>query len=783
MYPNLSDFARKARSGEALTVVFFGGSLTWGANATDPNRTSLRGRLMQFLRKSFPLARWTFVDSAIGGAGSTMAVYRVSRDVLAHAPDLVFMDFSVNDGLSSDADLAAAAYEGILRHILAGAPGCALVPLILPTQDAVLLPDTSSLRRVTLHHALAGHYALPCIDILQGLRDRHRAGTVDLESVWPPELFDTCHPHDAGYAVYAEIVQAALESLLADRPASAAADLPSEWFGPHTYASVLRRRIAEAPCLPSGWRTGFASLRAGTFDFLSSRWMDGLVMAENFHRTGWNERPLTGVFPAPLRIRFRGAVVHLLGESTDLSGKVELHLDGQCLRTVDAGAFGRQFAPSAYLNLPVADGLDPAVDHLLEIRPVSDPATPCELRLESVCVASPGDVAVTFEPSSFFDGADLATGTPGHIETCVSPGPGSIDVKASPDELSAAIQGVLDEAVATGAQTAAQCCVYRDGVCIVDASAGCSGSALFPIFSTEKPLFVTAAHRAVELGLMAYDDPLVRFWPEFAGDGRERITFRHVLGHRTGLPGGPLPGTADADVCDWDFMVRQCAAMKPHLEPGTRSEYLAMTLAWILGEPLRRVFGADSLDDVLREQVLVPAGIADDFFFAADDAACARAVTVQDGVENYGYTRMNRDVYRRACIPSVYALSNAHALARFYTRLCGYDGAAPLIRPETLENALQPNRGSGEPVPDNAALCATWQTVWGLGYGLWGRRGELGRIFGQGGLGGCEGLCDRASRTAIGYTCAISATACGKPYDLRPDLYRLAGIFTRYSSR
>ncbi len=444
MYPNLSDFARKARSGEALAVVFFGGSLTWGANATDPNRTSLRGRLMQFLRKSFPLARWTFVDSAIGGAGSTMAVYRVSRDVLAHAPDLVFMDFSVNDGLSSDADLAAAAYEGILRHILAGAPGCALVPLILPTQDAVLLPDTSSLRRVTLHHALAGHYALPCIDILQGLRDRHRAGTVDLKSVWPPELFDTCHPHDAGYAAYAEIVQAVLEPLLADQPASAAVDLPSEWFGPRTYASVLRRRIAEAPSLPSGWRTGFASLRAGTFDFLSSRWMDGLVMAENFQQTGWNDRPLTGVSPAPLRIRFRGAVVHLLGESTDLSGKVELHLDGQCLRTVDAGAFGRQFAPSAYLNLPVASGLDPAVDHLLEIRPVSDPATPCELRLESVCVASPDDVAVTFEPSGTSNAADLATGTPGHIEACASPGSGSIDVNASPDELAAAIQGVLD---------------------------------------------------------------------------------------------------------------------------------------------------------------------------------------------------------------------------------------------------------------------------------------------------------------------------------------------------
>ncbi len=396
--------------------------------------------------------------------------------------------------------------------------------------------------------------------------------------------------------------------------------------------------------------------------------------------------------------------------------------------------------------------------------------------------ARSGTVDSTLEPARSLREANLTTGTPGHLEVCASTNAASSDVEVSLPTLGTAIQSVLDEAVASGVQTAAQCCVYRDGVCIVEASAGCSSSALFPIFSAEKPLFVTAVHRAVELGLMQYDDPIARFWPEFSGAGRERITFRHLLGHRTGLPGLPLSGTSDDEVCDWDFMVRQCAAMKPNREPGTRSEYLGITLAWFLGEPLRRVFGADKLDEVLRKQVLEPADIAGDFFFAADDAACARAATVQDGVENYGYTQMNLDGYRRACIPSAYALSNARALARFYTRLCGFDGSAPLIRPETLKQALQPNRWSGEPVPDDSDLCATWQTVWGLGYGLWGHRDELGRIFGQGGLGGCEGLCDQSTRTTIGYTCSISATACGKPYDLRPDLYRLAGVFTRYTT-
>src|SRR4051794_30354319 len=78
--PEFSDFDRRARSGERLNVVFFGASLTWGANATDPQQTSYRARIGQRLEKEYPAAHFKFWDAAIGGTGSQLGVFRFERD-------------------------------------------------------------------------------------------------------------------------------------------------------------------------------------------------------------------------------------------------------------------------------------------------------------------------------------------------------------------------------------------------------------------------------------------------------------------------------------------------------------------------------------------------------------------------------------------------------------------------------------------------------------------------------------------------------------------------------
>ena len=54
-------------------------------------------------------------------------------------------------------------------------------------------------------------------------------------------------------------------------------------------------------------------------------------------------------------------------------------------------------------------------------------------------------------------------------------------------------------------------------------------------FSTTKGVTATALHILVDRGLIDYDDPVAKFWPEFAREGKERITVRHLLCHQAGL--------------------------------------------------------------------------------------------------------------------------------------------------------------------------------------------------------------------------------------------------------
>lgn len=64
---SFADFDARARRGEKLSVVFFGGSLTFSANASDPAVTGVRGLLAKYLVERYPDARFSFHDAAIGG--------------------------------------------------------------------------------------------------------------------------------------------------------------------------------------------------------------------------------------------------------------------------------------------------------------------------------------------------------------------------------------------------------------------------------------------------------------------------------------------------------------------------------------------------------------------------------------------------------------------------------------------------------------------------------------------------------------------------------------------
>ena len=137
------------------------------------------------------------------------------------------------------------------------------------------------------------------------------------------------------------------------------------------------------------------------------------------------------------------------------------------------------------------------------------------------------------------------------------------------------------------------------------------------------------------------------------------------------------------------------------------------------------------------------------------------------------------DWARKAILPSAWAVASARGIARFYNRLCGYDGKPPLIRPETLEAALKPCRHPSDPLPDAETMKRDWFMIFGMGYGLWGEADRIGRVFGHGGAGGSEGLCDLRQKLVVGFTCNFE-----DPYtykELRRKLYELVGMRMRYT--
>jgi len=361
-------FDARARAGERLTVVFFGASLTWGANASDPNLTSYRARVAERLEREYPAAHFRFFDAAIGGTGSQLGVFRLDRDVLARRPDLVFLDFSANDDIYTDTPETLASYEAVLRRLVAEA-GCPVVVVIFPFKWNVEQGDTRGMKRRDAHIALARAYGVPVGDAIAYCQEKVARSEVTLGAIWP---FDGAHPGDLGYALFAEAAWLGLADGIARGLVPSA---PERMLHAPTYMKSARVRISELGALPRGWRIGTPNLTAAWFDALMSRWLDDVAIASP-----------GGAGPTePLRVAFRGSMVMLFGERTPSSGRYRARIDGG--GPVERDASSRQFGGNVHLTEVLATGLDPSAEHTLEIEPVFEREGERELRVESICVA------------------------------------------------------------------------------------------------------------------------------------------------------------------------------------------------------------------------------------------------------------------------------------------------------------------------------------------------------------------------------------------------------------
>lgn len=195
----LADAMKRAQAGEKITIGTIGGSITQGtaASTTDERYAN---RALQWWAKTFPKAQLDFVNAGIGATDSYIGVHRVDADLLSKKPDVVIVEFSVND---TDAALNLQTYDSLVRKILQAENHPAVILLFTTQEDGTSLQDT--------HMQIGSAYNLPMISYKNAVLPEIEAGKFTWKDISP----DNIHPNSVGHGIIGELLWSYFNSVYA----------------------------------------------------------------------------------------------------------------------------------------------------------------------------------------------------------------------------------------------------------------------------------------------------------------------------------------------------------------------------------------------------------------------------------------------------------------------------------------------------------------------------------------------------------------------------------------
>ncbi len=321
----------------------------------------------------------------------------------------------------------------------------------------------------------------------------------------------------------------------------------------------------------------------------------------------------------------------------------------------------------------------------------------------------------------------------------------------------------------------ASVCVYKDGKKVVDLWGGhrdpqrtnvWTEDTIVGMASVVKGMLALGLHMLADQGKISYDLPVAEYWPEFAQNGKERVTVRQAISHHAGIPfcDACQPG----DFFRWDTFVAAIAKQKPEWQPGTRGCYHTLTIFPILGHLIERVSGQRAWD-YFREQVTNRLGV--DYHFRMQAAELARFSPDVDTEYFFKDSPAPPDVWARfmkpvgdylrmadnltpdelAQLPLLMAGGNARGVARMFA-FAAMDGALDGIRilsPKTIDLMTEVQWYD---------KCAVWGSPMRTALGLllndpaFFYIGPNLNAFGTAGGGGSFGMADRENRLSMAYS-------------------------------
>jgi CubicO group peptidase (beta-lactamase class C family) len=327
------------------------------------------------------------------------------------------------------------------------------------------------------------------------------------------------------------------------------------------------------------------------------------------------------------------------------------------------------------------------------------------------------------------------------------------------------VREAFADAFATGGEVGAAVAAIVDGRVVVDLWGGSArddgtpwrGDTIVNVYSATKPVAALCLVLLVDRGQAGLDDPVDRYWPEFAAAGKASVTIRQALAHQAGLDLFERPLGPDA-LLEWRQATALLAGAPPRWEPGSTHGEHAAFYGHLVGELVRRVDGR-SLGRFLHEELARPwqldfhVGLGPEQLVRAADLVDPGGAFRRETLASGGAYRLaldnppalldlavvNSERWRRAEIPAVNGHGTALALARFYEGLAGggvLDGER-LVSAELAAETTRPQRTGPDEVLGR-------DVAWGLGVQV----DPDG--FGLGGIGGSAGWWDRRGY-AFGY--------------------------------
>lgn len=328
-----------------------------------------------------------------------------------------------------------------------------------------------------------------------------------------------------------------------------------------------------------------------------------------------------------------------------------------------------------------------------------------------------------------------------------------------------------------GEELGASFCATVEGETVVDLWGGfADGERTRPwtrdtivnVYSITKTMTALTALLLADRGELDFSATVAKYWPEFAANGKDRITVAQLMSHSSGLSGW-RPAVSGADFYDWEKVTSMLAAQAPLWEPGTASGYHVYTFGFLIGEVVRRIAGK-SLGTVFREEIAEPLGA--DFRIglpASEDHRVADLVGLEPPpatadlqlteVQRITFIDTQTDVsstrtraWRGAEIPAANGHGNARSIAQIHALLAngGIAKGKRIMSEAGCRKALEQQIEG----PDLAMR--GMQVRFGLGFGLPSPILKLAplnsnSLFWAGG-GGAFALIDMDARTTFAYT-------------------------------